>query len=161
MIELPYEGNRIVMQVLLPSATFGLAHLEEKLKYMDIHKLFGNQKRKQEIDIRIPKFRIETTIPLKKDLMQLGLKEMFFPGRADFSGITGDKNLFISFAVQKAFIEVDEEGTEAAAATAVGAVAVSARIGPRFVANHPFVFYLRDKVSGMLLFQGRVINPLQ
>ena len=111
--------------------------------------------------IGLPKFKLETTVPLKKDLIKLGLKKMFSRGKADFSGITGDKMLYVAYAVQKAFIEVDEEGTEAAAATTV---VVQARSAPRttpFIADHPFIFYLRDKETGILLFQGRVINPLK
>ena len=98
---------------------------------------------------------------LKKELSTLGLKNMF-SGLADFSGITEENELYVSHVVQKAFIEVNEEGTEAAAAT--GAVAVGYSGGgykPWFIADHPFIFYLRDKETGILLFQGRVIIPCE
>ena len=151
------------MQVLLPGENFfDIYDLEEKLKDQNIHKLFEKEKKKQEMMIGLPKFKLETTLPLKNNLMKLGLTRMFTRGKADFSGITGDKELYVSYAVQKAFIEVDEEGTEAAAATAV---VIQGRSGKRnqkkFIADHPFIFFIRDKKSGMLLFQGRVLNPLE
>lgn len=112
--------------------------------------------------IALPKFKLEADLKLKKDLKKLGLMNMFFRGTADFSGITKKKALFVSDVVQKTFIEVGEKGTEAAAATA--ALPIIFRSGSRlpwFRAAHPFIFYLRDKESEMLLFQGRVINPLE
>ena len=163
MIELPYKGDRIVMQVLLPNTKniYGLEELEDKLKDVDIHELFEKEKVKTEVIIGLPKFKQEITIKLKKELSKLGLKNMF-SRLADFSGITGGRGLHVSHVVQKAFIEVNEEGTEAAAAT--GAVAVGYSGGgykPWFIADHPFIFYLRDKETGILLFQGRVIIPCE
>jgi len=162
MVELPYKGDRIVMQVLLPQTKFGLKQLEEKLKNVDIQELFEREKRMAEVVIGLPKFKQESMLPLNGDLWKLGVKNMFFKNRADFSGISDGEGLYVSNVVQKAFIEVDEEGTEAAAATA--AVVGYESAGPvpqRFLADHPFIFYLRDKESGMLLFQGRVVNPLK
>ena len=149
------------MQVLLPNTKFGLEELEDTLKDVDIHELFEKEKVKTEVIIGLPKFKQEITIKLKKELSKLGLKNMF-SRLADFSGITGGKGLYVSHVVQKAFIEVNEEGTEAAAAT--GAVAVGYSGGgykPWFIADHPFIFYLRDKETGILLFQGRVIIPCE
>ena len=164
MVEMPYKGNRIVMQVLLPNTKFGLKDLEEKLKGFDINELFEKEKRKTSVRIGLPKFKLESTLPLNEELGKLGLKNMFSEFEADLSGITGTKELFVSAVIQKAFIEVNEEGTEAAAATAV--VIGFGRSGGgdepiQFIADHPFIFYLRDKESGMLLFKGRVINPLK
>ena len=110
--------------------------------------------------IGLPKFKQENSMKLKKELSKLGCKNMF-SGLADFSGITEEKELYVSHVVQKAFIEVNEEGTEAAAATGAVAVAYSSSFvyKPLFIADHPFIFYLRYR--GILLFQGRVINPLK
>merc|ERR1719193_60521 len=147
MIELPYKGDRIVMQVLLPNTRYGLVDVEDKLKNVDIQELFEKQQ--------------EKTVQLNKHLSILGLNNMFSP-LADFSGITDERGLHVSHVVQKAFIEVNEEGTEAAAATGSLAVAFSSPVHQSFfIADHPFIFYLRDKETGMLLFQGRVINPLK
>merc|ERR1719233_1796706 len=161
MIELPYKGDRIVMQVLLPKSKYGLVDVEEKLKNLDIHELFEKEKEKTEVIIGLPKFKQENTVQLNKQLSMLGLNNMFSPF-ADFSGITNERGLHVSQAVQKAFIEVNEEGTEAAAATGLAAVAFSSPLHQSFfIADHPFIFYLRDEDTGILLFQGRVINPLK
>jgi len=162
MVELPYKGGRIVMQVLLPETKSGLEDLEEKLKNVDIQELFEREKEKTEVVIGLPKFKQENMMQLNVDLWTLGVKNMFFQGRADFSGITDDEELYVSNVVQKAFIEVDEEGTEASAATvAVVGTESAGPVPPLFLADHPFIFYLRDKETGLLLFQGRVVNPLK
>ena len=159
MLELPYKGGRIVMQVLLPNTIFGLEELEDTLKDVDIHELFEKVKVRTEVIIGLPKFKQENTLQLKKELSNLDLKNMF-SDLADFSGISNVRDLFVSDVVQKAFIEVNEEGTEAAAATVVSIGYASAVYQqPWFVADHPFIFYLRDKETGILLFQGRVSNP--
>merc|ERR1719153_142675 len=138
MIELPYKGDRIVMQVLLPNTKYGLVGLEDKLRNVDIHELFEKKK--------------EKTLQLKKQLSMLGLNNMFFP-LADFSGISDVSGLHVSQVVQKAFIEVNEEGTEAAAATGAVAATYSAHVHESFfIADHPFIFYIRDKETGILLF---------
>merc|ERR1719244_1751821 len=161
MIELPYKGERIVMQVLLPNTKYGLVGLEEKLKNVDIHELFEKEKEKTEVIIGLPKFKQENTVQLNKQLSMLGLNNMFSP-LADFSGISNVSGLHVSQVVQKAFIEVNEEGTEAAAATGAVAATYSGTVHESFfIADHPFIFYLRDKETGILLFQGRVINPLK
>merc|ERR1719153_1358315 len=161
MIELPYKGDRIVMQVLLPNTKYGLLGLEDKLKKVDIHELFEKEKEKTDVIIGLPKFKQENTLQLNKQLSVLGLNNMFSP-LADFSGISDVSGLYVSQVVQKAFIEVNEEGTEAAAATGAVAVAFSAPVHESFfIADHPFIFYLRDKETGILLFQGRITNPLK
>jgi len=159
MIELPYKGDRFVMQVLLPNTKFGLEDLEDKLENVDIHNLFEKGKRNITVSISLPKFKQETRIELNEDLKKLGMRRMF--SNADLSGIDGGRTLYVSDVVQKALIEVDEEGTVAAAATAV---LIKTRSAPRhvqFMADHPFIFYLKDKETGILLFQGRIINPLK
>ena len=79
---------------------------------------------------------------------------------ADFSGMDGTRNLYVGFITQKVVVEVNEKGSEAAAATGMGMVLKSGRFRPaQFIVDHPFIFYIRDKLTGMLLFQGRVANP--
>merc|ERR1711972_1158306 len=105
-------------------------------------------------------FKLEKRITLTQQLASLGMKNMFSGGLADFSGIDGSKDLYVSEVVQKAFIEVNEEGSEAAAATGAVMIMSSMPAPPeRFVADHPFLFFIRDKTTGMLLFQGRVKKP--
>ena len=163
MVELPYKGDRIVMQVLLPNTKFGLDDLEEKLKDVDINEIFKKEKKNTTLIIELPKFKLEKTLQLNQHLKKLGLKDMFSES-ANFSGISYGGGLYVSHVVQKAFIEVDEEGTEAAAANAMIVTMEKSdliSIIPEFMADHPFIFYIRDMESDMLLFQGRVINPLK
>ena len=120
------------------------------------------------VEIHLPKFRITLAAELTESLSTLGMPLAFDRDRADFSGINGltpphRDSLSLSAVVHKAFVEVNEEGTEAAAATVVGVVE-RASGGPRvpplvFRADHPFLFAIRDLYSGMILFTGRVMDP--
>merc|ERR1711970_197423 len=160
MVELPYKGNRIVMQILLPAKRFGLTEVEEKLKNHKVQELFEKESYQTEVNLQLPKFKLEKTIPLTSHLNSLGLKDMFSDDLADFSGIDGTKQLFVSEVIQKAFFEVNGEGSEAAAATGAVMMMRSMPAPPeQFIADHPFIFFIRDKTTGMLLFQGRVANP--
>jgi len=162
MVELPYKGDRIVMQVLLPGERHGLQDLENKLKSQNVQELFEKESYETKVNIQLPKFKLEKSIPLTEHLTTLGMKDMFTEGSADFSAIDGTKQLFVSNVIQKAFIEVNEEGSEAAAATGAVMMMRSMPAPPeQFVADHPFIFFLRDKTTGMLLFQGRVANPAE
>ena len=101
----------------------------------------------------------ELTTLLKESLMSLGMKNMFY-NVADFSGMDGTRNLYVGFVKQKVAVEVNEEGSEAAAATGMGmALKSGLRPSQEFIVDHPFIFYIRDKLTGMLLFQGRVKDP--
>ena len=131
--------------------------LEGKLQDLDIFKT--SEKSLIPVHLEIPKFKIESTIDLVPILNDLGMTDMF--NAANFSGISKNERLFVSKAIQKAFIEVDEVGTTAAAATAV---VLKQRGGflPRpeeFIADHPFLFFLRDLQTGLVLFQGRMVDP--
>ena len=163
MVELPYNGDRIVMQVLLPKERYGMRELEDKLTSNNVHEMFKIVSSETKVRIQLPKFKLEKTIPLTDHLATLGMKDMFNPGVADFSGIDGTKELFVSTVVQKAFIEVNEDGSEAAAATkaTMGVMMPMPAPPEQFVADHAFIFYIRDKTTGMLLFQGRVANPVE
>jgi len=162
MLELPYKGDRIVMQILLPDAGFSsttLEEMEQKLNLHNIEESFSKNRDFDKIKLELPKFKIESEIPLKDVLMNLGITDMFGVG-ADLTGIDPSGNLYVSEVKQKAFIEVNEEGAEAAAAT--GAVMMMRSMpmpATEFKVNRPFIFLLRDKLTGMLLFQGRVNDP--
>merc|ERR1711990_20154 len=160
MLELPYEGNRIVMQVFLPKKKMGVFELENKLSEVDVQSLFKKRKTNSKVDISFPKFKLTHTLPLSESLMKMGMSEMFSQGEADLSGIAGTDNLYVSKVLQKVFVEVNEEGSEAAAATAV-VVMMRSMPAPNeeFNMDHPFLFMIRDSLTGMLLFQGRVVNP--
>ena len=162
MVELPYTGGRIVLQVLLPNEKHKIGEVEEKLMNHRIQELFQHASNYETVDIHLPKFKLEQTINLKNHLVTLGVKDMFVPGLADFSGIDGTSQLCVSRVLQKVSVEITEEGTEAAAATAViieKATCPKPSPSKQFVANHPFIFFMRDRTTGMLLFMGKMANP--
>ena len=134
--------------------------LEKDLQESDFLPIFEKNKRESLVELMIPKFKIESKINLKDILSNLGMEKMFQPSTTGLKGIS-DEVLFVSDVIQKAFIEVDETGTEAAAATAVIVVKRSSRIPKtvRFVADHPFLFFIRDLQTNLVLFQGRVTRP--
>ena len=123
-----------------------------------------NRKRKRKVHLELPKFKFESEIPLVEILKNLGLTNMFEPDAANFKGISNNP-LHVSDAVQKALIEVDETGTEAASATSVflderkNRVTGLGKNMDYFVADHPFLFFVRDLQTRLLLFQGRVALP--
>lgn len=158
ILELPYQGNDISMVILLPRKPDGLAELENVLNtenYTD----WLSQLHQQEIIVLLPKFKMEKQFDLSQTLATMGMPDAFSDGIADFSGIDGSNKLIISNIVHKAFVEVNEKGTEAAAAT--GAIMVSTSYSPPqvFRADHPFLFLIRHRPSGSILFLGRVVNP--
>merc|ERR1712241_1573220 len=118
MLELPYNGDRLSLQLVLPRKGNNLAALEQKLRTVDLQQLFDSNRGEEKVAVTLPEFKLEQTIPLTDQLQKLGMKDMFVGGKADFSAIDGSRNLYVSEVVQKAFIEVNEEGSEAAAATA-------------------------------------------
>lgn len=156
-IELPYKGKNLAMYIILPKDDFGLSVLEDNLTTERLSKLEKDM-RTQEVDVRLPKFEFETTYSLKKALKQMGMKKTFSRSNANFSGMDGTNKLFIQFVTHKAYVKVNEKGTEAAASTAVGMGATSA-VMTKFHADHPFLFYIKDKRTDNILFLGRIINP--
>jgi serpin B len=115
----------------------------------------------QEINVEIPKFKFEKKYNLNDLLQEMGIVDAFSPGSADFSGMDGTNNLFISKVLHQSFIDVNEEGTEAAAATAVIVELTAIPDQKEFKADHPFVFLIQHKLTGALLFMGEVINPME
>jgi serpin B len=155
ILELPYKGEDLSMIVLLPKEVYGLAELEKSLTLENLNDWLLKLQ-EQEVVVYLPKFKMTSEAELKNILAALGMPAAF--SSADFSGITGRRDLFISNVIHKAFVAIDEEGTEAAAATAVvlgrGLMDI-----PTFRADHPFVFLIRDNRSGSVLFMSRVVNP--
>jgi serpin B len=143
------------MLILLPREKDGLASLETNLTPERLHTLLGSL-REETVGVKLPRFTFSWgTIDLVAPLQALGMKEAF-TGKADFSGMDGSRGFFISLVLHKAFIEVNEQGSEAAAATAV----TMKRSMPRLIsADHPFLFLIRDNVFGSILFLGRVADP--
>ncbi len=165
LLEMPYEGGELSMVVVLPDRADGLAVVERGLDGRRLARWVGAMSQR-EVAVTFPRFRVESAYELKPALSALGMPAAFDPARADFGGIAelaGGQRLFVSAVVHKAFVEVTEEGTEAAAATGAMMKVTSARREPvapvEFRADHPFLFLIRENASGAILFVGRVADP--
>lgn len=164
-LELPYKGGSMSMLLLLPDAVDGLPALERWLTAERLEVIVGSLAPVR-VGVALPRFELEPpSLPLGDALRALGMADPFSPSQADFTGIADPPDprdrLFLSEVFHKAFVKVDEKGTEAAAATA--AVMERAAALPEklveFKADHPFLFFIRDNVSGLTLFMGRVADP--
>jgi serpin B len=154
VLELPYTGRDLSMFFLLPDALDGLADLEAQLTPENLDAWMGAVEL-TEADVTLPRFEFTAEFILNDALTQMGMPAAFSPG-ADFSGIVPGGGIFISLAIHKAFVQVNEVGTEAAAATAI---IFERGANTMFTANHPFLFLIRDNVTGSILFLGRVMDP--
>ena len=156
---LPYVDDELSMIILLSKEFDGLDEFEKTFTAENISKWLGKL-RNRKVIVSIPKFKMTSQFALASVLKSMGMIDAFSPN-ADFSGMNGRRDLFISAVIHKAYVDVNEEGTEAAAATAVTMKLTS--VGPAqipvFRADHPFLFLIRDNHSGSILFIGRVMNP--
>jgi serpin B len=169
-VELCYQGNDLSMLVVLPDRKDGLAELEKALSARMLHDCV-EQMGDREVKLYLPRFKLNWgTEDLNDILIDLGMTLAFDPDQADFSGINGcqppsEEALFVAGVFHKAFVEVNEKGTEAAAATGVMMAAGAAPRKPPpvalFRADHPFLFAIRDRLTGAVLFLGRTTNPTQ
>jgi serpin B len=153
-VELPYSGNEIAMDIIMPD-TGSFAAFESE---MNADKIAGiiSQLKAGEIILTMPKFKFDSSFSLKDNLTAMGMTDAF-TDNADFSGITGKPDLKIKDVVHKAFVSVDEAGTEAAAAS--GVIMEPTSMPPSITIDHPFIFLIRDIQTGTILFIGRVMNP--
>jgi len=159
ILELPYQGKDLAMVILLPDKIDGLANVEKEITEANLQKWLG-QMRSEEVHVALPRFKLTAEFNLNETLQALGMCRAFIPGGADFTGMSGSgQNLFIQAVVHKAFVDVNEEGTEAAAATGVGIALTSLPESKIFRADHPFLFLIRDNRTGSVLFMGRLANP--
>jgi len=157
VVELPYDGGELSMVILLPSlGQFEL--FEESINAQRVDDIMKNLNTR-EVALTMPKFESESSFNLKEMLTAMGMP-VAFTDSADFSGMTGYRDLCIAEVVHKAFVSVDEAGTEAAAATAVVMRPTAMPVEPVEVTiDHPFIFLIRDIETGTILFVGRVVNP--
>lgn len=156
VVELPYRGGDLSMLAVLPTAVDGLAGLESALS-ADLLESWIAELHEADRDVYLPRFSFTSEFPLAATLAGMGMPSAFLPGTADFSDLDGTRRLFLQTVMHKAFVEVTEEGTEAAAATGVSVGITS--IPPQFRADRPFLFLIRDNVTGSVLFLGRVTDP--
>jgi len=156
-VELPYDGGELSMVILLPQSDQSEA-FEGSLDAQRVEDVVKALETRQ-VALTMPLFEFESSFSLKEALATMGMP-VAFSGDADFSGMTGNRDLFIADVVHKAFVSVDEAGTEAAAATAVVMELTAVPEAPVEVTiDHPFIFLIRDIETGTILFVGRVVNP--
>ena len=160
-VELPYQGGTAAMDILVPDeGTF--SEFESTLDAQKLNEILRNMQPGAGMQLGLPKFSFSTDVDLKEGLTALGMPDAFDPARADFSGMTGGKDLYIDTVLHKAFVAADEKGTEAAAATAVIMMPTSAMLPDvTLTIDRPFLFVIRDLPSGQILFIGRVLNPVK
>ncbi|NXU51827.1 SPB10 protein, partial [Turnix velox] len=163
IIELPYVKNELSMFILLPDDisdnTTGLELVERELTYGKLADWTQPDSMiKAEVDLYLPKLKLEEYYDLKSTLSSMGIRNAFDPVQADLTGMSAKKDLFISKVIHKAFVEVNEEGTEAAAAT--GVLLLRSKVpAMTFKADHPFLFFIKHNKSQTILFFGRFCSP--
>ncbi|XP_063729882.1 leukocyte elastase inhibitor-like isoform X3 [Eleginops maclovinus] len=164
VLEMPYQGKDLSMLIFLPNEieddSTGLEKLEKELTYEKfVEWTRGNMMGETKVEVKLPRFKMEESYDLKEILKSMGIVDAFDVTMSDFSGMSKANDLFLSQVVHKAFVEVNEEGTEAAAATA-GLIAVtSVQITAQFNADHPFLFFIRHNPTMSILFAGRYCSP--
>jgi len=160
-VELSYQGETAVMDIILPDEG-KFNEFESTLDAQKLNEIIGSMQPSGGLDLELPKFKFSEDFDLKDRLTSMGMSDAFDPDRADFSGMSGGKDLYIDTVLHKAFVAVDEKGTEAAAATAVIMGPTSAMLpNISLTIDRPFIFIIRDLPSGQILFIGRVLNPVE
>ena len=160
---MPQQTSELSMVIVLPRKVNWIKDLESSLDCANLEQWIAGLS-EQEVIVHFPKFRATARFELSEILEELGMRSAFRWGDADFSGMDGGRDLFIALVVHEAFVEVSEEGTEAAAATAVimmlgCAEPLTLPPTPIFHANRPFLYFIRNRRNGSLLFMGRLMNP--
>ncbi|XP_072568947.1 leukocyte elastase inhibitor-like [Paramormyrops kingsleyae] len=165
IVEMPYKGDELSTFILLPEGPQNGSNPLQKLeRELTLEKIMEWTDRKNMdsggyIDLYLPKFKLEDSYDLKEALTHLGMTDAFDENLADLTAINREGGLFISAAVHKSFIDVNEEGTEAAAATGISIKLCCLIIGKKFMADHPFLFFIRHNTSKTILFFGRFSSP--
>lgn len=158
-LELPYTRYRASMIIFLPKERNGITSLEKMLDY-EYYQSVLSALNSHRVEVTFPKFKTNYKDELSKTLISMGMPLAFSPS-ADFSGITTTPGLYISAVIHQAYISVDEQGTEAAAATAVAmkGSALPPKINKSFIADHPFIYCIKDNETGSILFMGKIVKP--
>ena len=166
LLQLPYKGNRISMMVILPNEVEGLKKVEANLSLGMLTEMRSQMKGNNLEIVVLPKFKMESSFELEQVLPQMGITDIFSPEKANFDRMIVNKsgNIKVSKVIHKAFVGVNEVGTEAAAVTAIYCEPMCLRIwrGPprmKFIADHPFLFLIQENDSGTILFIGRFTQP--
>ncbi|XP_051910694.1 serpin B6-like isoform X2 [Hippocampus zosterae] len=165
VLELPYVGKELSMLIFLPTDindnSTGLSEIEKNLTYNNFMEWTRpDMMDVVEVQVGLPRFKMEEKYDMKNVLVSMGMVDAFDKGRSDFSGMSPANDLVLTKFVHKAFVEVNEEGTEAAAASVAIMMLRCAPITPRFIADHPFLFFIRHNASMSVLFAGRYCSPI-
>ncbi|PWA24996.1 hypothetical protein CCH79_00016040 [Gambusia affinis] len=163
ILEMPYRGKELSMLIILPKDieddTTGLEKLEKCLTYEKFTKwTHPNKMKRRKIEVKLPRFKLEETYDLNKVLGSMGMVDAFDQTKCDFSGMSGNKALYLSNVSHKAFVDVNEEGTEAGAVTDTKSYSLFDS-PPNFIADHPFLFFIRHNRTLSVLFAGRFCCP--
>ncbi|NXG75608.1 SPB10 protein, partial [Baryphthengus martii] len=160
VLELPYVNNDLSMFILLPSDITGLQKLERELTFENLSAWTSPQLMdKMKMEVYLPRFILEDTYDLKSTLSRMGLQDAFTEGQADFTGMAENGDLFLSQVFHKCYLEVNEEGTEAAAASSATLASRSLGATIIFAADHPFLFFIRHNKTKSIVFLGRFSSP--
>ncbi|XP_042534852.1 neuroserpin [Dipodomys spectabilis] len=157
VLEIPYENDDLSMMLVLSRQEVPLAALEPLVKAQLIEE-WANSVKKQKVEVYLPRFTVEQEIDLKDILKSLGVTEIFIKN-ANLTGLSDNKDMFLSKVIHKSFLEVNEEGSEAVAASGMIAISRMAVLYPQVIVDHPFLFLIRNRRTGMILFMGRVMHP--
>ena len=158
VLQLPYEGDRLSMLAVLPSETGGLERLEAEMSAKQMSEYIGMLE-PQDVVVSLPKFETKTTYELQKPLIDLGMSDVFTPS-ADLSDLSDNDSLYVNRATHDAYVKVNEAGTEAAAVTVISMSESEPPPLPYFNADRPFLFTIYDEQSGLILFMGRISDPI-
>uniref|UniRef100_A0A8D2EGS2 Serpin B6 n=1 Tax=Theropithecus gelada TaxID=9565 RepID=A0A8D2EGS2_THEGE len=160
ILVLPYVGKELHMIIMLPDENTDLETVEKELSYERfIEWTKPDKMHEREMEVFLPRFKLEETYNMEDVLRSMGMVDAFEQDRADFTGMSSKKDLYLSKVTHKSFVEVNEEGTEAAAATACRIVRQGLRIIPTFRADHPFLFFIQHSKTNGILFCGRFSSP--
>ncbi|XP_021785895.2 serpin B6-like isoform X1 [Papio anubis] len=160
ILVLPYVGKELNMIILLPNEDTDLKMVEKKLSYERFIEWTNPDKmHEREMEVFLPRFKLEETYNMEDVLRSMGMVDAFEQDRADLSGMSSKKDLYLSKVTHKSFVEVNEEGTEAAAATTEEIVLCCASYSLRFCADHPFLFFIQHSKTNGILFCGRFSSP--
>ncbi|CAK6447711.1 unnamed protein product [Pipistrellus nathusii] len=160
VLELPYVQDKLSMIILLPTGRVTLEQIEKTLNVKTFHKWTSSSNMKErDVEVHLPRFKLEIKYELNSLLKSLGMTDVFHQSKADLSGMSPAKGLYVSKVIHKSYVDVNEEGTEAAAATGDNFVIKRLPIRVQFMANHPFLFFIRHTGTNTILFCGKLASP--
>ena len=159
ILEIPYTGEKISMYILLPDLMSDLGYVESHLTSVDFQDVLQNKMRKYQVDVSIPRFQIRQHLNLRSILSKMGITDLFLPGASDLSGIAENTDIYLMEFIHSIFLQVNEIGTEAASISGFKVGLTSLVQEPEFRVNRPFLFIIREKITGFIIFIGRLVKP--